>query len=93
MDKKTVEAMATKFSENFAISMLKKHRKFCRRGLTHLNATHSFKNRSDLSMGPPCKSKLLTQENMTMKYIFAFHQKYQETSGNVCNEVSTCSEM
>jgi hypothetical protein len=37
--------MATKFSETFAISMLKKHRKFCRRGLTHLDATPTFKNR------------------------------------------------
>ena len=34
-----IEAMATKFSEKFAVSMLKKHRKFCRRGLTHLDAT------------------------------------------------------
>ena len=39
---KIVEATATKFSEKFAISM---HRKFCRRGLTHLNATPTFKNR------------------------------------------------
>ena len=37
MDKKIVEAMATKFSENFAMC-----------GLTHLNATPTFKNRSDL---------------------------------------------
>jgi hypothetical protein len=28
MDKEIVKAMATKFSEIFAISMLKKHRKF-----------------------------------------------------------------
>ena len=41
---KTVEAMATKFSNNFAISMLKKNRKICRRGLTHLNTTPTFKN-------------------------------------------------
>ena len=39
MDKGIVEAMATKSSENFAISMLKKYRKFCRRSVTHLNAT------------------------------------------------------
>ena len=39
MDKGKIEAMATKFSEKFAISMLKKHRKFCRCGLTHLDAT------------------------------------------------------
>jgi hypothetical protein len=44
MDKEIVKAMATKFSEIFAISMLKKHRKFCRRGLTHLAATPTFKN-------------------------------------------------
>ena len=39
MDKGKIEAMATKFSKKFAISMLKKHRKFYRRGLTHLDAT------------------------------------------------------
>ena len=43
MDKKIVEAMATKFSENFAISMLKKNKKNFRRGLTHLDATPIFK--------------------------------------------------
>ena len=48
MDKEIIKAMATKFSEIFAISMLKKHRKFCRRGLTHLNATPTLENRSDL---------------------------------------------
>ena len=48
MDKKIVEAMATKFSENFAISMLKKNKKNFRRGLTHLDATPTFKNRSEL---------------------------------------------
>jgi hypothetical protein len=32
MDKEIVEAMATKFSENFAISTIKKHKKICRRG-------------------------------------------------------------
>ena len=53
MDKGIVEAMATKFSDNFAISMLKKHRKFCRRGLTHLDATTTFKNRSD-TYETPC---------------------------------------
>ena len=46
MDKGKIEAMATKFSEKFAIGMLKKHRKFCRRGLTHLDATPFLKNRS-----------------------------------------------
>ena len=53
MDKDIVKVMATKFSEIFAISMLKKHRKFCRRGLTHLNATPTFKNRPN-TYGPPC---------------------------------------
>ena len=42
MDKEIIKAMATKFSKNFAIIMLKKHRKFCRRGLTHLAATPTF---------------------------------------------------
>ena len=46
MDKEIIKAMATKFSEIFAISMLKKHRKFCRRGLTHLDATLIFKKSS-----------------------------------------------
>ena len=44
MDKEIVKAMATKFSEIFAISVLKKHRKFCRRGLTHLDTTAISKN-------------------------------------------------
>ena len=43
MDKETIKAMATKFSEISAISLLKKHRKFCRCGLTHLDATPIFK--------------------------------------------------
>ena len=47
MDKKIVEAMATKFSENFAIGMLKKYRKICRRDLTHWNATPTLENRSE----------------------------------------------
>jgi hypothetical protein len=42
MDKEIIKAIATKFSEIFATSMLKKHRKFCRRGLTHLDATSTF---------------------------------------------------
>ena len=46
MYKEKIEAMATKFSEKFAIIMLKKHRKFCRRGLTHLDATPIFKKSS-----------------------------------------------
>ena len=44
MDKEIIKATAT-FSETSAIIMLKKHRKFCRRGLW---LPHSlFKNRSD----------------------------------------------
>ena len=38
--------MATKFSNFFAISMLKKHGKFCRRGLTNLDATPTFQKTS-----------------------------------------------
>ena len=42
MDKEKNEAMVTKFSEKMAKIMLKKHRKFCRHGLTHLDATPIF---------------------------------------------------
>ena len=52
MDKEIVKAMATKFSEIFALSLLKKHRKFCRRGLTHLGATPTFKNRPNTYVWP-----------------------------------------
>ena len=38
--------MVTKFSEKFAIIMLKKLRKFCRRGLTNLDATPTFQKSS-----------------------------------------------
>ena len=41
------------WSPNFGICMFKKHRKICRRGLTHLNATPTFENRSE-TYGPPC---------------------------------------
>ena len=53
MDKGKIEAMATKFSEKFAIVMLKKHRKFCRCGFTHLDATPTFKNRPN-TYDAPC---------------------------------------
>ena len=53
MDKGKNEAMVTKFSEKFAIIMLEKHRKICRHGLTHLDATPIFKNRSDTNMDHP----------------------------------------
>ena len=46
MDKGKIEGMATKFSEKFAIDMLKKHRRFCRRGFTHLDATPIFQKSS-----------------------------------------------
>jgi hypothetical protein len=42
MDKGIVKAMAIKLSDIFAISVLKKHRKFCRLGFTHLDATPTF---------------------------------------------------
>ena len=45
IDKGKIEAMATKFPEKFAIYMLKKHRKFCRHGLTPSDAKPTFKNR------------------------------------------------
>jgi hypothetical protein len=43
LGKKPVKAMATKFLENFTISMFKKHRKICRHGLVRLNVTPTFK--------------------------------------------------
>ena len=42
MDKRELEAMVTKLLEKLAIIMLKKHRKFYRCGLTHLDATPIF---------------------------------------------------
>ena len=53
MDKRKQEAMVTKFLEKLAIIMLKKHRKFCRCGLTHLDATPTFKNCPN-TYAPPC---------------------------------------
>jgi hypothetical protein len=44
--------MVTKFSGKFAIIMLKKHRKFCRCGLTHWDATPLFKNRPNTYASP-----------------------------------------
>ena len=51
-----IETMVTKFSEKFVIIMLKKHRKFCRCGLTHLDATPTFKNCPN-TYGPPYNTK------------------------------------
>ena len=42
MEKEKFEAMVTRFSEKLAIIMLPKHRKFCKRGLTHLDTTPIF---------------------------------------------------
>ena len=53
LDKGKIEAMATKFSKMFAINMLKKHRKFSRRGFTHLDATPIFKKSSRYIMRHP----------------------------------------
>ena len=52
--RKKIELLATKFSEKFGLSMFKKHRKFCRRGLAHLDPTPIFKNHSD-DYETPCK--------------------------------------
>ena len=69
--------MVTKFSGKFAIIMLKKHRKFCRCGLTHLDATPTFKNRPN-TYAPPCRTNLswrfhknlwLSQNIWTLKYL------------------------
>ena len=46
MNKGKIEAIVTKFSEKFAIIMLKKLRKFCRRGLTNLDVTPTFQKSS-----------------------------------------------
>ena len=46
IDKGKIEAMVIKFSEKFAIIMLEKHRKFCSRGLTNLDATPTFQKSS-----------------------------------------------
>ena len=43
MDKGRIKVMATKFSEKFVTCMLKKHRKFFRCCLTHLDSTPIFK--------------------------------------------------
>ena len=64
MDKGKIEAMVTKFSEKFAIIMLKKHRKFCRCGLTHLDATPTFKNRPN-TYDAPC---IFFMPNLKFKY-------------------------
>ena len=69
MDKGKIEAMVTKFSEKFAIIMLKKHRKFCRCGLTHLDATPTFKNRPN-TYAAPCKFYKIFMLLLTNKFVF-----------------------
>ena len=54
MDKEIVKAMANKFSRIFA-TKLTKHRKICRRGLTHVDATPTFKNCPN-TYETPCSS-------------------------------------
>ena len=60
--------MVTKFSEKFAIIMLKKHRKFCRCGLTHLDATPTFKNRPN-TYDAPCTA-VAWREKMCKHFVF-----------------------
>ena len=61
--------MATKFSEIFAISMFKKHRTFCRRGLTHLDAIPTFKNRPN-TYAPPCRKFNNQTDNNIHAYVY-----------------------
>ena len=75
MEKGKIEAMATKFSKKFAISMLKKHRKFYRCGLTHLDATPIFKNRS-VTYGPPCSIISIFFVNTTCQCSVWMNQLY-----------------
>ena len=63
MGKGKIEAMATKFSEKFAIIMLKKYRKFCRRGLTHLDAIPSVQ----IHMSHPVCGKIFRYIKIGMK--------------------------
>ena len=59
--------MVTKFSGKFAIIMLKKHRKFCRFGLTHLDATPNFKNCPN-TYALPCRVDSLVKSQWSRKY-------------------------
>ena len=54
MDKEIVKLWLPNFQNCFSISMLKKHRKFCRRGLSHLDVTPTFKNRPN-TYALPCR--------------------------------------
>ena len=69
MDKRKNEAMITKFSEKLAIFMLKIHRKFCRRGLTHLDATP--KTVQILLEHPVCtKNVILTKFDLDKNFFY-----------------------
>ena len=77
--------MVTKFSGKFAIIMLKKHRKFCRCGLTHLDATPTFKNRPN-TYASPCIQILGTLKLGTFSF------RHTNASGTFvlgCNEEQT----
>ena len=79
MDKVLVEAMANKFSENFAIRMLEKHKKICRRGRTHLDATPTFKSCS-VTYETPCNcAKVSTTSEPYPKYgtPIKYHQMHK----------------
>ena len=77
--------MVTKFSGKFAIIMLKKHKKICRCGLTHLDATPIFKNRPN-TYGAPCKCAFILRfftskinQSMSLQ-IFIKHYFLAETT-------------
>ena len=83
MDKGKIEAMVTKFLEKFAIIMLKKHRNFCRRGLTHLDATPIFKNRLD-TYETPCRwSWLFIFLNVNMLLPNLFYSKLNDDNNKI----------
>ena len=48
------------------VSMLKKHGKFCRHGMTHLNATPTLKNRLE-TYETPCKYMILCSISKHLK--------------------------
>ena len=63
----------TKISEIFATSsMPKKHRKFCRRGLTHLDATPTFKHRSENYVSPCITSVKTTGKSSHLTKLRSF---------------------
>jgi hypothetical protein len=76
MDEAKIEAMVTKFSEKFAIIMIKKHRKFCRLGLTNLDATPNFQKSSKYlcTMGRPVH--LLNNVRFDFSYVMDLNQYF-----------------